>query len=225
MYKYVPGKVWAAAFRILVARNEGVPEGTGALGVALESLLLIVSAGAVGGIAITQWQGEIPLWLRYVPLLMVCFILLLHPKILSSVIPFLARKFPSRVALLEFTPAFTDILLLAWMYCGVWVCWGSGVFFLIRGFSGAGLTDFVPIIGGNTLAWLAGFIAVFAPAGMGIREIILTYIIVNNTGPGTAALIAVLSRLLTLTGEITGAFVMGGFRKSSKHLDPKSLEC
>ena len=225
LYKYIPGKVWAATFRILVAKNEGVPEGTGALGVVLESLLLIVSAGAVGGIAITQWHGSMPVWMRYLPLLMVFLILVLHPKILSRVIPFLARKFPSRIAVPDFVPTFPDILRLAWVYCGVWVCWGSGVYFLIKGFAPVGLEDYVPIVGGNTLAWLAGFVAVFSPAGMGVRELILTYIVVNNTSTGTAAMVAVLARLLTLLGEVSGAFLVGAFRNSSKDLDPKSLEC
>jgi glycosyltransferase 2 family protein len=223
--KYMPGKIWGATVRIIVAGREGVPEGSAALGVLLETILLIVSAGAVGGIAMTQWQGNLPWWVHGIPPLSMGLIILLHPKILTRLIRLLSRKYPSWVVMPDTVPNMKALLLLTWMYSGIWVFWGAGLYFCIDAFHPLTPDAFVAVVGGNTFAWLAGFVAVMFPAGVGVRELVLTYLVSGETGTGTAALAAVLARIFVLAGEVIGALIAGGVRKSSNLLDRTARKC
>ncbi len=217
--KYVPGKVWGTGLRIVISGKRGIPEGTAALALMMETLLLIVSAGIVGGVGITQWQGVIPWWVRWTPLISVLGLGLLHPRLLHPTIVFLSRRFPSWVILPDRLPGFRRMFGLVWLYSLVWLSWGTGYFFLVCAFSPAGPELFIPVVGGTTIAWLAGFVTVIFPAGIGIRELLLTYMLSPDTGMGAATLIAVLARLFTLGGEALGAAVMLAVEKTGKFLD------
>jgi len=212
--KYIPGKIWGATGRIYVAHREGVPELTSTLGVLLETVLLIVSSGVIGGVAITQWQGQIPWQVRFAAFLAPFNLLFLHPRVIQIIIPFLSRKFPGRISVLEHIPRFTDMLMIALVYCSIWVWWGAGYFFAMKSIAMIEIDQFVPFIGGNTLAWLTGFIAVITPAGLGVRELVLTSLTVGSVGTGAAVLAAVLSRIFTLISEILGTITMWIFQKS-----------
>jgi uncharacterized membrane protein YbhN (UPF0104 family) len=60
-----------------------------------------------------------------------------------------------------------------------------------------------------TASWLIGFLILFIPAGMGVRELALTTLLVNNAGLATAPAnaIAVLARIVTLIAELTWLLV------------------
>ncbi|MBN1355610.1 flippase-like domain-containing protein [bacterium] len=223
--KYLPGKIWGAAVRIMVSRKEGMPEGSVTLGVMLESVLLMVSAGVVGGIAMTQWHGDLPSWLRWIPVVTVGFVLFLHPRVLNTLIQYLSRRFPCHVTRPAANLRPVPLILLTWMYCGTWVLWGAGFFFCIHTFHPLEPDQFVSVAGGHTFAWLVGFVAVMFPAGIGVRELVLTCLVADQTGTGTAALAAVLARVFVLAGETAGLAVIGTFRKSPKPLDPDSGRC
>jgi uncharacterized membrane protein YbhN (UPF0104 family) len=209
--KYIPGKIWGATGRIYVAHQEGVPELTGTLGVLLETILLIVSSGVVGGLAITQWSGQLPWQVRLAAVIAPFNLLFLHPKCLQIIIPFLNRKFPGRLSVLEHIPRFSQMLLIAFIYCSIWVWWGAGYFFALKSITRVDIDQFVPLVGGNTLAWLTGFVVVITPAGLGVRELVLTSLTAGTVGTGAAILAAVLARLFILFSEILGAMgIMAG---------------
>ena len=59
------------------------------------------------------------------------------------------------------------------------------------------------------LAWMAGTVAVGAPAGVGVREAILTLGLEPVLGPGPAAVVALALRLVTLGGDLLTALAGG----------------
>ena len=54
-------------------------------------------------------------------------------------------------------------------------------------------------IGGYALAWVVGFLIVVAPAGAGVRELVLAACLVGTVDEGAVVAIVLISRLL-LTG-------------------------
>jgi hypothetical protein len=61
---------------------------------------------------------------------------------------------------------------------------------------------FVPIVTGYIAAWLVGFVTPGAPAGVGVREIILMFLL-KDIIPGENLLLAVLfGRLITVAGDL-----------------------
>ncbi len=228
--KYIPGKVWGAAGRVYFAREENVPEGTAMLGVLLETVLLMVSAGTVGSLTMTMWPITLPWTVRYLPLLLLGTIVLIHPAVLHRIIPVLSRRFPERMIQPAKLPDFRTMLMLTGIYSSIWVFWGLGFYCAISGVADLPcyrneIEYFVPMVGCNTLAWLAGFVTVIAPAGFGIREVVLMSLTAGSVGAGPAALAAVLARIFTLTGEMTGALVFVFLHKCGYCLDRKRHEC
>lgn len=207
MTKYIPGKIWGMAFRIIVAGREGVREGTAALGVVFESILLIASASFVGGIAFTQLNIPLPTSVRIMSFLLPFSVFLLHPSNLKRVIPWLGKRYGTYFTIPDHYPSFLDLLVLLWGYCGIWVMNGLGLFFLSGSIRSQTLDDFVPLVAGNTLAWLAGFITVLSPAGLGVREIVLTTLLGSISGASFAALVAVMSRAMMIITELLGALI------------------
>ncbi len=207
MTKYIPGKIWGTTFRIVVSGKEGVPEGTAALGVLFETILLIASAGLIGGIAFSQLNLGIPVSIRWLSLLSPLTLLLLHPAILRISLLWLGKRYARLFSIPSIYPDFRDLLLLLWLYCGIWVCNGLGLFFLAASVREPIMDEFVSFVAGSTLAWLAGFVTVITPAGLGIREIVLTSLIGPMAGPGFAALMAVMSRIMMIGAEILGAVI------------------
>ena len=66
-------------------------------------------------------------------------------------------------------------------------------------------------IGGFALAWSIGFVAVFAPAGAGVREVLLVALLSPVLGVGAATAVALVSRVLTTVGDLLAAGLAVGY--------------
>ena len=74
--------------------------------------------------------------------------------------------------------------------------------------SGVGWREaLVPAVCGYAAAWLAGLVAVFAPAGAGVREAALVLALSGVVDTPTAFAIALASRALTIVVDVLGAGV------------------
>ena len=209
LVKYIPGRIWGAAGRIMLARQAGVPEGTSALGIILESLLLMCSAAAIGMCLIGSFSG-LPVESRALMFLSPLLLVLLHPRIIHSGIRFFASRFPDYVIEIAQVPPFRTIAMLFFRYCLVWILQGIGLWAALKALVDLPGRWIMLSIGGNTLAWLAGFIVVLTPAGLGVRELMLTRITSGSIGVGSAALVALISRLAVVFCELFGAAVIAG---------------
>jgi uncharacterized membrane protein YbhN (UPF0104 family) len=65
------------------------------------------------------------------------------------------------------------------------------------------------IIGSYVAAWLLGLVTPGAPAGLGIREVVLLALLDGLTDPATILLAVVLGRVVTVSGDL-GFFLIGG---------------
>lgn len=109
-----------------------------------------------------------------------------------------------------------DLAVASATLLNVWLCYGAGIWLTAVALQ-------VPTSGGVlgtafafSLAWLAGFVLVFVPAGLGVREIALSGLLGSAVGlsPATGTAIAVMSRLLILLSELGWVMVGVGSRRS-----------
>ena len=63
--------------------------------------------------------------------------------------------------------------------------------------------------GGFAFAWSVGFLVVFAPAGAGIRDVLLVAILGPVLGVGSATAVALVSRALMTAGDLLTAALAG----------------
>ena len=233
--KYVPGKALALVIRGRLVVGRGGTFGVGVLAAGLETLISM-GAGAAIGVALLPWGlagteagerlGDLPAigLLLNRPLVAVAAVTVG----IAAALPLLASTF-TRLAVrlapaearnaVRFTPGTLATGLAA---CGVgWIGHGLSLWCCVRAVGGAAaLADLPACVGAAGLATAAGFAAVFAPGGVGVREAILIETLAPRPGVGASAVAAALVlRLVWLVGELCAAAPLYYGRRRST--DPK----
>ncbi len=194
--KYLPGYGWQLAGKAYLAHWHGIESRQ--LGAAM--LLELVTVLGVGVVfaAIISLFISLP-----IPYSLVIFIQIAGGTagIVLLFLPFVwsygARRFH--------TPVMLDrhfyMLTVGTMGTG-WISLGVGLWALVavlRPIDWTSLPYFLFTIAGGILVSLA---VLFAPAGLGVRESVITFLLTPVLGPGEAVLVATLSRVVLITGEL-----------------------
>jgi hypothetical protein len=182
--KYIPGNIFHLAGRQATGMSAGVSGGILAKTTVWELGLFAVSGALYGWLVL-------PLLLPGFPLLLsICLwagTVLLVAYLLHQIIgPEVAVSFFMEVLFLAFSGGMFAALIA-----------------LIGGSSEIHMQTWLMIGGAYIIAWLAGFITPGAPAGLGIREMVL-FLLLKGFIVETDLLMAVLSgRLITVVGDLS----------------------
>ncbi len=206
--RYLPGKVWQIGAMGVMATEAGVPA-SAAVGSSLVIALVNVLAGfgvvAVSGAESFRLIGAEggSLW---IPVALLGVVLASLPWALGPLIR-LAGRLTRRDVLAPTLPA-AAVWLAAAGCAAAWVLYGLAFRVLSIGLLGPSAAgDAGTYVAVFTLSYLAGFLAVFAPGGIGVREVAMGGLLVAAglaTGP-EATLLVVASRLwLTLLELVPG---------------------
>jgi len=223
--RYLPGKLWPLAGLAILSRREGIPASTGttagllvqgfslagAAVVALPILLLGVGQGvdpsaaesALGGLPAPP-PGAGLAGLVAVGVLLLLVLLASVPAVTGSGLRLLfrlARRDPEEAPRpgASFGPRWLLLHTLLWV--------GYGLAFALF-LHGLGFD--VPVgvsVPAFTAAYLLGYVALFAPAGIGIREGVLIAFLQPSLG-GAAAAVAVLARVWMTLVELIPAGIL-----------------
>lgn len=197
--KYLPGKVWAIAGMAVMAQKVGVaPWAATGSAVVLQALAVGTGAGIVGLTGSVALEAAHPGARAALALLVAASIggvaLVLWPPFmrrllrLASVAPATAAPRPSGIAAGVVANAVA------------WVGYGVALWLLARGLLPHAPLDLVSAIAVFTASYLAGFLALLAPGGLGVREGLFILMLQRPLGLGAATVLALASRvLLTLT--------------------------
>ena len=205
--KYLPGKVWGLAMRGKDMTNLGISHYQVLVCSQVEQVVSIhagLSIGAAGWLALEQppyWQ------LALVVVGLVPFAgSFLNNTGMGWVARVLGKVWPS-LQLSDHKISAPTYLVLFVLYLVEWVTVGAILYFLW-------LAVFEPVldpvmaahvIAANAVAFLVGFVAVFAPGGVGIREGVLVSLLAASLGLPEAIYISVLFRIwLVITDGVAG---------------------
>ena len=213
--RYVPGKLWQIAGLALLARARGVsaPVATGAavMGQALAlagATLIGLPALSVAGPAADGREG----WLVAIAAVVIAGVGV--PRVFRPMIRFWLRRVPGDAPLDITASAFGGLRWLIF-YTLNWAGYALAFWLLMRGLS---LPGGVLVVGpAFAAAYVLGYLMLFAPAGLGVREGFLVAFLSPTMGPGGAALAAIAARVWTTTIEVVpaGAFWLAGFARSA----------
>jgi uncharacterized membrane protein YbhN (UPF0104 family) len=99
----------------------------------------------------------------------------------------------------EFTYEWPAAVPLVACHLALWGLWGLGLWLLV---AGLGLSaPIIPLVTGNALAWVAGFLSFIFPGGLGVREYVLARLL-DPAASGVAMSIALVSRAWLLGAEL-----------------------
>jgi hypothetical protein len=91
---------------------------------------------------------------------------------------------------------------------GIWMLFGLSFWLVFPPQAGF----MMPVVGAFSLSWVAGYVAFFAPGGIGIREVLLTVILGGVFASQEVAIYATIHRVLwvlmeILVGTISAVFI------------------
>ena len=205
--RYVPGKIWQIAGLAYLAKGQGV---TGSIAVAaaiLGQLLSLVGATLVGLAAFLagdEGVRHLGAWALAVGVLLLALVSV--PQIFRRMLRIWFRLVRQEMPK-EVSPG--SLFGLKWtaLYAVVWIVYGVAFWGLVRSF---GLSPDIEVVGpAYAAAYVLGYVAIFAPAGIGVRESFIIVFLEPTLGSASVA-IAVLSRVWTTLVELGPAAIFAG---------------
>ncbi len=201
--KYVPGSIWPVLAQTELGADRGIPRGRSAVSVLLGYAVMTCTGGMVA--AVTLPFAAAGSFARYFWVLLAVPVVafLLSPPVLNRVFALLLR-------LLRRSPLQQGLSVrglsrtMGWALTS-WFFNGLMTYVLMRQLSGDSRGTLLVSVGGYALAWVVGFVAVFAPAGAGVREAILVAVLSTHTTPAIALTVALVTRALGVVSDgVTG---------------------
>jgi uncharacterized membrane protein YbhN (UPF0104 family) len=209
--KYVPGSIWPVLAQMELGRAHRVPRRRSATASAL-TMLLSLAAGLIAALLTLPFlAGGATARYRWAFLLAPVLLACLHPRVLNPVLGRLLRL-ARRAPLDQPLTGRAVATALAWALAS-WVPYGLQVWLLAVRLGAPPGRAVVLSIGGFAFAWSVGFVAVFVPAGVGVREVLLVAVLGTMLGTGDATAIALVSRLLMTAGDLCAAGLAVAFAR------------
>ncbi len=211
--KYLPGSLWPVVAQMELGKEHGVPRKRSAVAALLVIVLVLTAGGLVSAATLPFVASGSLASYRYVFAVPVLGLVLLVPTVFRRVTAFGLR-------LLRRQPLDRDLSVrgaataLGWSVVQ-WCGYGVAVWALCRGLPGAPGDLLALCTGAYALAWTAGFLVLFVPAGAGVREGALVLLLTPSFGSGPALGVALLARLLATVADVGWglvAFAEGGHR-------------
>ena len=205
--RYVPGKVFSVAWAVSMLRKRGTSTAA-AVSVPFLMMGLAVLTGLLVAVPLTLSQpirDRIPAAWAWCAALLVPGIVCLHPKVLGAAGNFVLRKLKREGTVV--LPSVGRYLAAVGAILAQLVCAGVGLWLLSRSLTDVSIVWLPVFISATGLAASIGFLAIFAPAGIGVREGILLVILLPAVGEGVAAVIVIAVRCLQTVVEIVLAGV------------------
>lgn len=203
--KYLPGKIWAVAGMALMSQQAGVaPWAATGSAVVLQILSIGTGAAVVGltgsGVLETAHPGaHAALWLL-LGASVAGVLLLFWPPVLNRLLALTLPQAEPRTS-----PPVREIGLGIAANVLAWVGYGAALWLLARGLlpaSGLRLQSAVAVF---TASYLAGFLALLVPGGIGVREGVFILMLQGPIGIGAATALALASRVLLTITELGAA--------------------
>lgn len=206
--RYLPGKLWQIAGLAFLAGERGVPPLAATGAAVLGQGLTLVGACLVGIVPLAAGGARrgpiLPLWAT--ALVMLAAGVLLVPPLFRRAVAWSFR-------LLRRTPpegtALDPLFGLRWiaLYAVNWAVYGTAFWIFARAFQvSAGALESA---GAFAAAYFVGYIAIFAPAGIGVREGVLAALLAGSLPAGEAMALAVVARIWTTAVEVVPAAAFG----------------
>lgn len=209
--RYVPGKVWQIGAMGVMAQEAGV-SGVAAVGSALVVSLVHVIVGfavvAVTGLPLLR--ALVPTGTPLVPVLVLAVIGTLATPWMLPWVAMAASRVTGRAIAIPRLPARAVWVAAAGSAAG-WLLFGLAFHRLVIALLGHPTGDAGNAIAVFTLSYLAGFLALIAPGGIGVREVVMAGLL-TRTGAATGAeatFLVLASRLwLTLLELLPGLLLL-----------------
>jgi uncharacterized membrane protein YbhN (UPF0104 family) len=213
--KYVPGKVWAIGAMAILARDAGASP-LAATGSAIIMQLVNLAAGfavvALAGAGELLANNPVLRGAAWVALATIVIGLAFGPQLLVWAVTTAARLLRRPPVDMPLISRGTLVLVFT-ANVAAWVAYGIGFGLFWRALLGSGGGISMAVLAVYTASYLVGFLILFAPGGIGVREAVLASLLISLrlATPAEAALLAAGSRVwLTVVEVLPGLILLPG---------------
>jgi uncharacterized membrane protein YbhN (UPF0104 family) len=201
--KYIPGGIFQVVGRGELATRGGVPRAVAYNSVALSMGATYLCGGLVSAILLPfalLENGSIgSSW--WVFLIIPIGLIALHPAVLRKVFAIAERVFGKGEK--PQVPSWTASVGLVARHAPGWLLNGLACWLVALCFDPS--APFFIVMFAGIVSWVAGFLVIVVPSGLGVREAIFTAITAASMASSTAATISIVSRLVFVAGDLLGA--------------------
>ena len=199
--KYVPGGIWPIVGRAELAVRGGVPrpDAYAATGLSMVTTYLAAALAICVG-SLVSWTYPLVGILGLAGFL-VGFLAFSNTTLRRRVLAILNRASPRATALTE--PR--RLLILTLTHLPAWILMSLSTTVTASAFGAdIGIAHMLFI---TSVSWLAGFVVVGVPGGIGVRESVFTALAGTALTPGVAVSLALASRVVFIAVDLVGALV------------------
>jgi hypothetical protein len=205
--RYLPGRLWQVAGMAVLAQRAGVPPVGALAGSALAQLSFLLT----GALFLTL---SLPAWLGIMPALAAGAILALGTGALvwlsgtasgARARGWLGGRLGARVAAALAAVAQVRARHAArWLlgYALSWLLLGGAFALFTAAFVPGAATEFRQLAGTMSASYLSGYLAIFAPAGVGVREGVMGVLLARSIPEPAAIVVSVASRVWFTATEL-----------------------
>lgn len=202
--KYIPGKIWSIAGRTAILLKEGVGCSTTITASVLEILLVTTSGILVGAIYFfhdTTGSGSIISDGQVITLFLVAASLLvaIYPTTQMLLLRLLGLviKYPIPINSLSARTTFFLVIL----YSGLWIFSGLIHICIFTSISSETAPDLLIMSSVIALSTTLGFVTIFAPGGLGVREAVMASLLLPFVPVEIGAVFALVSRFIITVSQ------------------------
>ncbi len=202
--KYIPGSIWPVLAQAELGADRGIPRSRSALSLLVCYAVMTISGAVVAAIALPFAGAASVAQYFWIIFLVPVGIALLSPPVLNRMLRLVLRL--ARQPALEQGVSYRGLArTMAWALAG-WSCNGLMIYVLMRQLAGHHQGTLLVSVGAYSLSWSIGFLAVFAPAGAGVREAVMIAVLHTQTTTAIAFTVALVCRALSVVADsATGA--------------------
>jgi hypothetical protein len=200
--RYIPGKIWQITGLAALARDRGVTPGT-AVGAAVlgQGIALVVAAGLGIGVYHTLLPSGYSVLISAVLIGSVIILAAIPISFKAGAELWLRLTGSQPIGTLNPTSGLRWLLL----YLVNWIVYSLAFWMMVASFSSD--VSLIPVAAAFPAAYVLGYLMIFAPAGLGVREGFLIAFLSPYLGVGPSGIIAVVARLWTTLTEVVPASV------------------
>jgi hypothetical protein len=203
--KFVPGSVWQAVGRFGAGSRLGLPRRVTGASLLIETSALVGAALIIGGATDTVGATLVEAWDVSSGVATLASVGATAAGAAGIVVgALLARRLFAGT-----TPA--PVVLMAFWQGGVWLGWGLAAAALAVSVDAAAAV----VIGAFAFSWVCGFVVIGAPAGLGVREVVMSAALAPFMAEADALAITIGSRALWIVVQL--ACAAGGAALLARH--------
>jgi glycosyltransferase 2 family protein len=220
--RYVPGKIWTALGMVYLAKQEGISERESLSSWIVAQFYAITSSFALCALIalarpsiladVTQIVSQSVISAALIVVVVLTIALLSTPMLVERFVNFGLSVLRRAPISLTISRSLSMRLFFGYLIC--WASYGYAFWWFTTGISASADIPVLVGIGAFVIAYQVGYLALFAPGGIGVRELALTVVLSPFIGDAAVA-VAVAARLWNTSAEILATII--AFKiKSSK---------